>query len=219
MSQDRAQNRVTCSACGAERSPGVAHESPRSSCSRCGSTAISVHIGVAEEINVAESLSLALRPAEQMSGWQRRWADIQRDVRALSAPQTSEPSGEAVEEARHRLHSFFVQAYHLKDALKAESSTHGVSGAAVEAAIGGDPYLALLADLANLDKHDRLNRPPRSGDVPVIRSTQGVREGAATGGWRLEVELAHAGRQLDGLDVARRAVEAWRWHLQGWGLI
>jgi hypothetical protein len=62
-------------------------------------------------------------------------------------------SGVAINAANHRLQSFYIQAYHLKDALK--------SAPAIEPAIAADPALALLADLANLDKHSRLNRPPR----------------------------------------------------------
>jgi hypothetical protein len=57
-------------------------------------------------------------------------------------------SSEAIHAARHQLHSLYIQAYHLKDALKDESTTTGVGGQKVEDAITNTPELALLADLA-----------------------------------------------------------------------
>src|SRR5215211_8783845 len=46
-----------------------------------------------------------------------------------------------------------------KDALIAASGPHGVTASTIEAAITNDPDLALLADLANIDKHLKLSRP------------------------------------------------------------
>jgi hypothetical protein len=76
----------------------------------------------------------------------------------------------------------------------------------VEDAITNTPELALLADLANLanldnlDKHARLTKSARSGDVPRIVAACGHSE--ADGGWRLDLEIAHGGRTLDGVEVA-----------------
>lgn len=88
----------------------------------------------------------------------------------------------------------------------------------MEAAVTNEPALALLADLANLDKHGNLNRPPRSGHVPMILGASGS-SSTANGGWKLELEIEDDGARLDGLEVAGEAVTAWRRVLSGWGLI
>lgn len=121
--------------------------------------------------------------------------------------------------ARDELHSFYIECYHLKDALIVEASTLGITKRQVEDAITADPVLALLADLANLDKHAKLNtskHPARSGHVPAIGHASGASNSA---GWRLELPIIHAGTERDGLDVARQAVEAWRRLLTGWKLL
>ena len=82
----------------------------------------------------------------------------------------------------------------------------------------GDGTLALLADLANLEKHVKLNRPPRSGDVPTI-NVEGLQRGSGEGGWRLKATITHQGTTLDGLDVVSAVVESWRRQLKSWGLI
>ncbi len=128
-------------------------------------------------------------------------------------------SAETIHSLSHRLQSLFIQTYHLKDSLKAASSSHGISHAAIEAAISQDADLALIADLANLDKHGNLNRTPRSGHVPKLLSAEGMSAGSVSQGWRLILSIAHAGTIRDGLDVARAAVHAWERRLAGWGLI
>lgn len=118
------------------------------------------------------------------------------------------------------MHSFYVQTYHIKDALIADAAATGIAQAVVEQAVTGDPALALLADLANLDKHGKLNMNPRSGHVPLIKGARGTTEhGSAPEAWRLDLEIEHAGRTLDGLQVADDTVRAWRHHLTGWGLL
>jgi hypothetical protein len=81
-----------------------------------------------------------------------------------------------------------------------------------------DPALSLLADLANLDKQSRLNRPPRSGEVPRIVSVSGEQPGSG-GGWRLCLRIQHKGQALDGMDIAREAMDAWRTYLRTFGLL
>jgi hypothetical protein len=120
-------------------------------------------------------------------------------------------SGGAINTANHRLQSFYIQTYHLKDSLKNVVPT-------IEADISADPVLSLLADLANLDKHSQLNRPPRSGEVPRILSVSGE-EAGSWGGWRLRLQSQHKGLTLDGLDVAREAMDAWRVYLKACGLL
>jgi hypothetical protein len=127
-------------------------------------------------------------------------------------------SGEAIHAARRRLESFYVNAYHLKDDLKVASAAIGITKTAIEAAIDSDPDLALLCDLANLTKHRHLSRPPRSGHLPRIVNWSGT--DCATGsGWRITLTIDHNGHQFDGLDIAQRAVNAWRRILRNWRLI
>lgn len=62
----------------------------------------------------------------------------------------------------------------------------GLKPSDVESAITKDARLALLADLANLDKHMKLTKAPRSGTVPSIEKISGV-DDQASGGWKLSV--------------------------------
>jgi len=220
MSQERG-NKVTCTECGAEREPELGQGAPRTPCPECGATTINVSLGVSEmaaAVSMTATLTAKLQPAEQARDWRRRWAEIERELSELLAPQQDGLSADAIHAARHRLHSFYIQAYHLKDALKEEASTTGVAKQAVEDAISADPSLALLADLANLDKHGNLNKPPRSGHVPRVVSESGT-SGTDGPGWRLNLEIEHDGKILDGLQVADAAVAAWRRELTGWGLL
>lgn len=68
-------------------------------------------------------------------------------------------SADAIADAEQQLRSFYLLTYHLKDDLIHEASSTGVRRPTIEAAITANPALALLADLANLDKHGRLNNP------------------------------------------------------------
>jgi hypothetical protein len=176
-------------------------------------------LGVATEVDVAMNMNVSLSPRDQSRGWNRRWLDIQAQLERLVAPRNDELSGEGIHAAARELRSFYIQTYHLKDALKAEATSHGVTHSEIEAAITGDPELALLADLANLDKHHKLTASPRSGAVPHIVSVQGTRAGSGEGGWRLEMKITHHQKTLDGLELAQAAVAAWRRHLKNWGLI
>jgi hypothetical protein len=159
-------------------------------------------------------------PGDQKRGWKQRFHEAERELKKLMEPQTSERSGDAVNAARHSLHSFYVQTYHIKDALKNDAASTGVSGTTVESAITNTPVLALLADLANLDKHGRLKDPPRSGSVPVIDDVGAISgDDSQPGTWRLDVVIKHGGKTLDGLKVAEDAVLAWRKLLEVWGLL
>jgi hypothetical protein len=111
-------------------------------------------------------------------------------------------SGQAIEAAYRDLRSFYVRTYHIKDPLKQDAASLGLQPSDIEDAISNDSDLALLADLANLDKHFKLNKRPRSGAVPNLAHVQGVRAGSGEGGWRLDVKIRHGARVLDGLEVA-----------------
>jgi hypothetical protein len=176
---------------------------------------------VSEELSLTGHLDMEFRPADQARDWKRRWKEIERKAAELQEPRSDGMSGNTLQAARDELHTFYISCYHLKDSLKHEASTTGVSKREVEDAITADSALSLVGDLANLDKHAALDTKkyqPRSGHVPTI--------GAATGsastsgeGWRLNLPIVHNKTILDGLTVAQQAVDAWRGVLTGWGLL
>jgi hypothetical protein len=171
---------VICARCGALRDPSLAHVSDKLPCPECGATGVSFQLGIASEINVAGALRVGLGTVPSRD-WKRRWEVLQHELARLRTPRVGEVSGDAVHAAQQELQSFYIQAYHLKDALIADSPSHGITPHAIESAITADPNLALIADLANLDKHVALNRPPRSGHVPSVASAQGLRAGSGEG--------------------------------------
>ncbi len=174
-----------------------------------------IRVTCTENLKFSASLSMELTPGAQARDWRQRWIEIQEDVKRLLAPHSEPLSAASIQNANHDLHSFFVQAYHLKDSLKKDAGTTGVSKTTIEDAITADPHLALLADLANLDKHGKLRDPPRSGDIPTWE-VSGVSDGDA--GWRLSLTIRHKGKTHDGLNFAGEAVSAWERHLSRWGL-
>jgi len=203
--------KVTCISCGESLDPSWAHLSPRPPCPACGQHGVAIAIGIAEEINLAESLNVGLHPHDTDRNWRRRWTELESEWSKLDQSITAPMSGVAINAANHRLQSFYIQAYHLKDALKSVAP-------AIEDVISADSALSLLADLANLDKHSRLDRPPRSGAIPVIVTVSGEQPGSADG-WRLRLRIHHKGQTHDGIDVAREAMDAWRTYLTTSGLL
>jgi hypothetical protein len=170
-----------------------------------------------ESLKVSSSLSMELVPGTQARDWRQRWIGIQEHLKRLRAAHPEPMSAASIQNANHDLQSFFVQAYHLKDSLKQDAGTTGVPETTIENAITADPHLALLADLANLDKHGKWDprKKPRSGDVPTW-DVSGVSDGDA--GWRLSLTIRHKGKTHDGLSLAGDVVSAWERHLNGWGL-
>jgi hypothetical protein len=51
----------------------------------------------------------------------------------------------------------------------------------------------------------------------IVRAT-GTRS-SESDGWRLNLEIDQGGRRLDGLQVAKDAVDAWRKAVPGWRLV
>lgn len=206
-----------CSSCGAPRWQEASTE--RTPCPTCGGTALTFAESLHESLCISDQLRGGLYPAAQAHDWQVRWEAIQRELCKIEAPQVGIMSGPAIHDVTQQLRSFFVQAYHLKDALKTASSQQGMPGKKdIEATIDSDPRLSLLADLANLDKHvkwDIKKFKPRSGNVPSYGSLSGW---DCAGGWRLKVEIRHGNSCLDGLSIARDAVTAWAEKLKGWGI-
>ena len=213
---------VKCKGCGAQRPAELASTTEKPPCPNCGETAIVVGVTLAtESISILESVEAALGPAEQERTWERRWQDAQEHLSRLLAPRSEPLSASVINAAHADLQAFYVQTYHLKDALRASSAKTGISGQTVENEINNSLDLALLADLANLDKHYQLSKKYRSGDAPKIVGVHGVTSsgGATPGSWRLHVEIEHLGNRLDGLDIAKRVIVAWDQALRRWNLL
>lgn len=207
---------VTCTECGADRPDELATGGTPTPCPVCGATAITIQLsGVAEAVSSASGmLTKALRPG-QTRGWQDRWQLIQDDLARQLLPRTEPLTDDSIRQARHELHSLFVQAYNLRDALIEEA---GIPLGKMKSAITNEPALALLADMANLDKHGRLKRRPWSGDVPRVVDVHGV-TGSGVAEWSLKMTVGHKGNQRDGLEIAKSGVASWHRVLSSWKLI
>ena len=214
---DDGEQSVSCGGCGLplDQTANMPVEQ-RTPCPRCGSLARHFSVTCSGGLTLSGSASTELTPGAQVRDWRQRWIEIQDHLKRVLVPHSESMSAASIQNANHDLHSFFVQAYHLKDSLIQDSGATGVTGATIESAITADPHLALLADLANLDKHGKLSKPPRSGGVPTWE-VSGASDGGA--GWRLSLKIWHKGTTQDGLTFTEEAVRAWRRHLQSWGLI
>lgn len=212
-------NSVFCSKCGTPRSPEIANMAVRPPCQKCGDTSLTSNNSLEDSVSASDSLTAELIPGNQARDWKQRWKLIQDELQAILSPHTETMSGESIHVALQRLLSFFIQTYHLKDALKDAAVGLGLKPKEdVEDAVTNDPRLALLADLANLDKHMKLNKPPRSGTVPIIGKISG--KDCLTGvGWELSMEIQHSTSTFNGLRVAEDAVNAWHAQLKVWKLI
>ena len=201
--------------------PGIAvsrSTAERPPCPYCGATTVAFSVSACATVKVTSRVSLALRPDDQRQDWGRCWEDIQEQGRELLTPITGTMSSSAIQSARQRLGSFYVNAYHLKDDLKIAAPATGITGVTIENAVTNDPDLALLCDLANLIKHRRLTHPPRSGYVPTILSWEGQTSPFGPG-WRITLTVEHNGHKIDGLDILQQSIDAWRRALRNWQLI
>jgi hypothetical protein len=97
------QTRVSCPACGAERPRKIASMADRPPCPECGASGIAIELGVAEEVSIAQSLTVGIRPVDQTRGWRRTWGDITAKLAEISAPRAEQLSGDAVKAAAAEL--------------------------------------------------------------------------------------------------------------------
>jgi hypothetical protein len=208
---------VKCLKCGASRPPELASKSERPPCPHCGGTALRIDASIEELISISAHLVAELVPGNQTRDWKQRWKLVQDEIQLVSSQHTDPMSGESIHASLQRLFSFFIQTYHLKDALKEAAPGLGLRASDIEDAITNDARLALLADLANLDKHTKLTKPPRSGCAPVIEQISGADNSTGIG-WRLVLKIKHGASTLDGLAVAQDAITAWRERFKAWGL-
>lgn len=208
---------VTCSKCGAHRPPELAEHPERPPCPHCGGTSLNISASIVESASISDHVEAELVPRDQTRDWKQRWKVVQDELGLLLRPHTEVMSGESIRVSLQRLLSFFTLAYHMKDALKDAATGIGLKPSDVENAVTKDARLALLADLANLDKHMKLTRPPRSGTIPVIERVSGVDNSMGIG-WRLLVQIRHRSSIVDGLAIAEDAVSAWQEQLTAWRL-
>ena len=206
-------NEASCTDCELELAPD--HAGP---CPGCGSLArtVSLRGESASVVTVTGELTAELTPGGQARDWRDRWEWLEQTASMLASGKMTPLGGTAVAAGRNELHAFFVQCYHLKDLLLRDDPS-GIA-CSLERRITTTPELALIADLANLDKHGKLSKPPRSGAAPTFGKLSGrtLPKGA---GWEIRYEIHHAGRVLDGVRVALDAVAAWRRVLTAAGVI
>lgn len=188
-----------CSDCGRAR-PSPSVDGEREPCPDCGGTALTFQKTIGASVTFSTSMTASMEPGDQERDSDQRWRVLQERWARLELPRTDPMSSASIASAERDLLSFSVDLYHLKDYLKLDGYTD------VEAIVSNTPALARLADLANLDKHADLNRPPRSGHVPVIETRRGT---TSQGGWRLELDIRYGADVVDGFEIIATAMEAW----------
>jgi hypothetical protein len=203
-----------CARCGLDRSddPELTNMT-RPPCSGCGATAIEFRRTMTATVTTSSTVSSALQPGVQSRGWRLRWQLLEARVVDVTASRSEPRRAEAIHAAAQDLFEFFVSAYHLKDSVIADGA---VTKKTVEGVITASPTLALLADLANLDKHRKLTKPPRSGSVPTV---EGISDTSTGDHWDLIVTIRHADKEINGCTFATSAMDAWRKELTGWKLL
>lgn len=152
----------------------------------------------------------AFTPSEQARDWKQRWTRVQDMALRLQRP-LGEVSNDALQCWRQDLHSFFIHCYHLKDAL-IHQQPNGVTKGAIEAAIEAISELTLVANLANLDKHDHLTtlRPKGSNAKAPTYGVLSARTDDGDAGWRPCLEIHDRSTTHDALALVRGAVAAWQ---------
>jgi len=205
-----------CAACGLDRTddPSI-FDGARDPCPACGETALRYTRHFTATVTATASLSTSLKPGNQDRDWALRWRRLEARLPQVVRTRHEKRSADAVHDAAQDFFEFFYSAHHLKDALISDGA---VPSADVEAAISSSDVLSLLADLANLDKHRKLNRPPRSGDVPAVDVADLADESSGLG-WSLKLSISHKGAVIDGAAFAASVVDEWRLLLGGWGLL
>jgi hypothetical protein len=165
-------------------------------------------------VDIASSLTIAQGPADHERDAVRRWRDTATELTELEKP-LPDVHRDTLFEAQRRLHHVFIELWALREA----TISHGVDKAVVDAAIDADrDGLALAHDVGNLAKHGSLSRPARSGHKPTFGRVFGVQPGAG-GEISFSLGVNWDGIEVDGLRLARRAVNAWEQSLTRWGVV
>ena len=174
----------------------------------------------ADEKQQIDAGANVLRPQRQGLDWRRKWEGILSEFEELTRPMELPMDERTVHAVADRYRAFFCSVYHLKDALAVEVCRQPQGGGVidVEAGLRAQPTLLLVADLCNVAKHHKLDKPPRSGVEPEFVEAYGVSDEDA-GNWRVLKLIRHGNDMKEALDVARSAIEAWRTLLVQWGLL
>ena len=213
-SRDSSSSSTKCAECGSDRSEVRAVPAEkRPPCPDCGATALVMTETLSAEVRISTDITTGLTPGRQDRDWKLRWEQLDFRLPQVIGSRPGERGEREIHAAAQDLMEFFVSAYHLKDALIQDGV---VARTAVEEAIDDSETLALLADLANLDKHTKLTKKPRSGDVPIIERVSDV---STKDEWRLRMVIRHKGSQIDGASFAQAAIDEWRSYLKKWGLV
>lgn len=158
-------------------------------------------------------LPIGVGPSEHSRTSARRWAEAASELTSLEQP-LPDAKQETIFDAQRRLHHVLIDLWALREAVIHE----GVAREVVDAAIKGDPLgLALAHDLGNVAKHGPLTRPPMSPHKPTFDGIRAQAPGSG-GQWRFKAAKGHGQTELEGLEVARRAVDKWNELLKQWNL-
>lgn len=116
------------------------------------------------------------------------------------------------------VYAFFQACYHLKDWLKNDGSYTVHTDQEIENYVSKTIALSICADICNGLKHLVLDsrRGPRSGDEPKMgRTNVELTVTATLSGPKvpprisIKYEIQHAGKKLDGFQLATEALTAW----------
>jgi hypothetical protein len=186
---------------------------PRPPCVECGDTRLTYHEHLTATVFVSADLESTHRVGSDVGDWQSVWGEVKNRAQAISNPREGAGGRDEIIAAAMEARAFFVTAYHLKDVLKADGVANDV-----ENMISSSEVLKRLADVANLSKHRRLTRPPRSGVVPVFGRPHGT---SWSGGdsWVFGFPIHFGDEVLDGVEFAVAVIDAWGDKLREWGLI
>jgi hypothetical protein len=152
--------------------------------------------------------------------WLEQWERVFLGLDRLRRIYSGREGGSA--NAVYDLHSFFLNAYHLRDWIAEDGST-GIGLPQIDAAIRASTELSVCADFANRLKHVVLTRHRLDPQTGVTRQDVTVRLPAfgsgnvatASHSWTISA----GGRSYDALELAGDVVAAWTTFLQGHGLI
>lgn len=137
-----------------------------------------------------------------------QWNRLVRLRRKLD--EYSEASDDNFEEALDAFTSFIIQCYHLRDWL----IKSGYSQISIDHAIQNDTYLSLCRDLANTQKHQKIDRyTPKNSFVendfgistPISRSYDPIKQQSFFG-----VMVWEFGLPVNILEIANRCLESWQ---------
>jgi hypothetical protein len=208
------QRRVICSDCGYEFPLGHETHHDRDPCLNCGSSAITVEIYTTDELNVTEEVTLGVGPTQHDRDAARRWRETSGELARLEQPLPN-AQHETIFDAQRRLHLVFIELWAMREAVIRQD----VSTATVTAAIKNSPMgMALAHDLGNVAKHGPLRGSPMSPYKPDLGAIRAERSGSGVE-WRFNLVVQHGPNELEGLKVARDAVDEWERYLKQWNLL